>query len=210
MRSRLEPFLLAYFQEAKDRGFPILRPLPLQYPNDREAGITADAFMLGDELLVAPVMTSANRRRVALPRGNWTDLRTNTRYAGRQTVEVEGPASNPPIFAKNGTIVPFKVTDQLYELHYFPTLAGEFFIFEVEKNQWTQAHAAPNGDYMRMEIESKVTREYEWIIHHVKKPLEIDSKARVISRYDGKLGNLHLRLRAEAGGDEIINIKLPE
>jgi len=209
-RRRLEPFLLAYFQEAKDRGYPVLRPLPLQYPNDAEISQTADAFMLGDELLVAPLALAANRRRVTLPRGQWTDLRTNTRHAGRQTIEVEGPASSPPVFAKNGTIVPMRASEQLYELHYFPTLAGEFFIYEVERNEWTQVHAAPNGDYMRMEIESKVARQYEWIIHHVKRPLEVDSRAPVDWRYDDKLGNLHLKLQAAAGGDEIINIRLPE
>lgn len=209
-RSRLEPYLLAYFQEVKDRGYPVLRPLPLQYPLDREAGVTADAFMVGDELLVAPLAPAANRRRVALPRGQWTDLRTNTRYAGRQTVEVEGPASSPPVFAKNGSIVPQRVASDHYELHYFPKLGGEFFLYEVEKQEWTQVHAAPNGDYMRMEIESKVARDYEWVIHHVAKPVGVESAAKVTWRYDEKLGNLHIRLRAAAGGDEIVNVQFPD
>lgn len=209
-RSRLEPYLLAYFQETKDRGYPMLRPLALQYPSDRDAGVTADAFMLGDELLVAPLPPAANRRRVTLPRGNWTDLRTNVRHAGRQTIDVEGPASSPPVFARNGSIVPFKVKAGEYELHYFPKLAAEFFIYEVEQQQWTQVHAAPNGDYMRMEIESKVERDYEWVIHHVAKPLEVDSKAKLTWRYDDKLGNVHIKLHAAANGDEIINIRLPD
>ena len=209
-RSRLEPYLLAYFQETKDRGYPMLRPLVLQYPLDREAGLAANQFMLGDELLVAPLPPAANRRKVTLPRGQWTDLRTNTSHAGKQTIDVEGPASNPPVFVKNGSIVPFKVTADHYELHYFPKLGGEFFIFEVESQQWTQAHAAPNGDYLRAEIESKVERDYEWVIHHVARPLEVDSKSKVDWRYDEKLGNVHIRLHAAAGGDEIVNIRLPE
>ena len=206
-RSRLEPYLLAYLQEVKDRGYPVLRPLPLQYPLDREAGLTADTFMLGDELLVAPLPSAANRRRVVLPRGQWTDLRTNTRHTGRQTIEVEGPASSPPVFAKNGSIVPFRLTQDLYELNYFPQLGGEFFLYEVEKQEWTQVHAAPNGDYMRMEIESKVAREYEWVIHHVTRPLSVESPAKVTWHYDEKPGNLHIRLRAVAGGDEIVNVE---
>ena len=210
MRSRLEPYLLAYLQEVKDRGYPVLRPLVLQYPLDREAGATADAFMLGDELLVAPLPAAANRRRVILPRGQWTDLRTNTRHAGKQTIDVEGPDSHVPVFAKNGSIVPFRVTDDHYELHYFPKLGGEFFLYEVEKQEWTQVHAAPNGDFMRMEIESKAARDYEWVIHHVARPVSVESPAKITWRYDEKLGNLHIRLRAAAGGDEIVNIQLPE
>ena len=209
LRSRMEPYLLAYLQEVKDRGYPVLRPLPLQYPLDREAGLTADAFMLGDELLIAPLPAAANRRRVVLPRGQWTDLRTNVRHAGKQTIEVEGPASHPPVFAKNGSIVPFRVTQDHYELHYFPKLGGEFFLYEVEKQEWTQVHAAPNGDYMRVETESKAARDYEWVIHHVARPLHVESPAKVTWRYDEKQGNLHIRLRAAAGGDEIVNIEFP-
>lgn len=197
-RKRLEPYLLAYFQETKDRGYPILRPLALQYPTDVEAGAQADCFMLGDELLVTP-----GRRKIRLPRGQWTDLKTNARHDGRQTLELDG------VFAKNGSIVPLLVSKDHYELHYFPKLGGEFFLYEVETNRWSQVHAAPAGDFMRLETESKVARDYEWVIHHVERPLSVESETPVTWHYDEKARNLHVRLTAKAGGDELVNIRLP-
>jgi alpha-glucosidase (family GH31 glycosyl hydrolase) len=208
-RDELEPYLLTYFHEVKDRGYPVLRPLVLQYPSDREAGSAPDQFMLGDELLIAPLPPAANRRPVRLPMGRWTDLRTNLEYAGRQTHDIEGPASNPPVFVKNGSLVPLK-KEGYFEAHYFPKLGAEFFIFEPDVNDWTQLHASPAADWMRLETESKVTREYEWIIHHVKAPLEVESKTPVTWKYDERARNLHVRQNATAGLDMIINIRFPE
>lgn len=198
-RKRLEPYLLAYFQETKDRGYPVLRPLALQYPTDLEASARADSFMLGDELLVVP-----EKKPVRLPRGQWTELRTNIRHAGRQTLDLEG------VFAKNGSIVPMLVAKDHYELHYFPQLGGEFFLYEVELNRWSQVHAAPAGDFMRLETESKVARDYEWVIHHVDRPLSVECDHKVDWRYDEKRRNLHVRLSAQANGDELINLRFPD
>ena len=59
------------------------------------------------------------------------------------------------------------------ELHYFPSLGGEFFLWEPDVNDNSQFHAAPAGDYVRVEIESQKRRTYEWILHHMKSPREV-------------------------------------
>lgn len=69
MRAKLAPYFVTYVQEADDRGLPMLHPLPLQFPADREAIKHNDAFLLGDELLVAPLTENATRRQVYLPNG---------------------------------------------------------------------------------------------------------------------------------------------
>lgn len=207
MREALEPYLIAYYQEVKDRGIPVLRPLPLQFPSDRDLSDTADAFMLGDELLVAPLEAAANRRKLRLPMGTWTDLRTGVAYPGRQTIDVEGPASNVPLFAKNGTLVPFDRKTHI-EVHYFPKLGAEFFIYELEKAKWTQLHASPAGDFWRLEAESKVTREYEWVLHHVDRPTAVECEQTSLKHaYDEKKRELRIRLKAEADTDVIVNIR---
>lgn len=200
LRKSLEPYLVTYLQEVKDRGYPVIRPIPLQYPGDLEAGAHADLFMLGDELLVAPNAP----RAVRLPMGLWTDLRTNRTYPGRQTHQLEGPGV--PVFAKNGALVPF-ARDGFYEAHYFPKLGGEFFIYENEIAQWTQLHASPAGIYLRLEAESKVSRDYEWVIHHVNAPARVESATKHTWRYDAEQRNLHVRHHAEAGQDVIVNLR---
>lgn len=200
LRKSLEPYLVTYLQEVKDRGYPVIRALPLQYPGDLGAGANADVFMLGDELLVAP----GPPRSLRLPMGTWTDLRTNRTYAGRQSYPIEGPGL--PVFAKNGALVPF-ARDGFYEAHYFPRLGGEFFIYESEVAQWSQLHASPAGLYLRLETETKVSRDYEWIVHHVNAPVSVESTTKHTWRYDAQQRNLHVRHYAEAGADVIVNLR---
>jgi alpha-glucosidase (family GH31 glycosyl hydrolase) len=60
--------------EAVETGRPIVRPLVLEFPGDRETETIADQFMLGERWLVAPVMQSGARERaIYLPAGRWRD-----------------------------------------------------------------------------------------------------------------------------------------
>jgi alpha-glucosidase (family GH31 glycosyl hydrolase) len=60
-RRRLAPFLAAYVMEAGDRGYPVLHPMAMQYPNDAEGRGLTDQFLVGDELLAAPILAEGNR-----------------------------------------------------------------------------------------------------------------------------------------------------
>jgi hypothetical protein len=227
-RAKWRPYLITYLREAYDRGYPLIRPLPMQFSRDANSGKQSDVFMLGDEVILAPVIAPGNKRKLDLPRGNWTDLRTNTEYRGNQTIEVDAPAGQVPMFVRNGWIVPLEVragesqagdiTPKM-ELHYFPSLGGEFFLWEPDLGENSQFHAAPAGDYMRVEMETKVRRTYEWVLHHTKAPREVEEESGAYARvdrrealkpgtwwHDAKLNNLHLMVRAEAGTDRIVNM----
>lgn len=203
-RERLTPFFITYVQEAEDRGFPMLHPLPFQFPTDKEAPKQNDAFLLGDEVLVAPALTEATRRPVYLPMGLWTDLATNVEHRGRRVVEVDATGDAPPMLARNGSIVPFARPDGVMELHYFPNLGAEFFLFESELGESSQFHAGPAVDYLRLEIESKMSRNYEWVIHHRGPARKLEGQA--TARHDGERNNLHVAMEGPAGADRIVNI----
>lgn len=217
-RDMWRPYLITYLREAHDRGFPLIRPFPLEFSKDANSDQQADVFMLGDEVLTAPVVGPGLLRRLTLPRGIWTDLRTNAEYRGNQTVEVDAPAGRVPMFVRNGWIVPLAMPGKM-ELHYFPALAGEFFLWEPDLNENSQFHAAPAGEYVRVEIETQARRTYEWIIHHTRAAREISEESIVYQRVDGQVllrpatwwhdaaqNNLHVMLRAEPGTDRIVNI----
>jgi len=210
LRRRLTPYLLTYAEEARERGYPIIRSLPFQFPRDAEASTRADQFMLGDELLAAPIYTPDGTRTVYLPQGIWTDFATNEVRTGRRTIRISKPDGGaPPLFARNGSIVPLapEPGSGPMVLHYFPRLGGEFFIYESDLEDYSQVHAAPAGSYLRLEIESKKTREYEWIVHHVERPKAVSAG---LWRYDDALRNLHVGCRARAGEDLIVNIAMPD
>lgn len=217
-RARWTPYLTTYLREAFDRGYPLIRPLAMQFSKDAGSDRQADVFMLGDEMLLAPVLAPGTRRRLDLPRGLWTDFRTNQEYRGNQSIEVDAPPGRVPMFVRNGWIVPLAEQGKM-DLHYFPSLGGEFFLWEPDVNENSQFHAAPAGDYVRVEIESKKRRTYEWILHHTKAAREVADEAATYQRvaqrallkpgtwwHDDAQNNLHIMLRAEADSDRIVNI----
>ena len=224
VRKRLTPYLVCYAQEARERGHPMIRPLAMQYPTDRETWKVTDEFILGDELLVAPVCAPGGRRSVYFPRGIWTDLRSNRVYKSRQSVEIEAARDELPVFARNGSIVPVGPlkAEEPWELHYFPKLAAEFFILEEELSDFTVLHAAPAVEMVRLETESLKDREYEWVVHHAgpcRRVAQVEGaeyrEAKSLGElkpgwwfYDRKMDNLHVRARARAGQDHIINVWL--
>ena len=223
LRRRLLTFFETYAEEARDRGFPFFHPLPFQFPEDAEAARHGDEFLLGDEMLVAPFYTPAGSRQVYLPRGIWTNMETGEAVPGRKTVSVE--SRSLPMFARNGTIVPLDALrpDEPMLLHYYPSLAAEFFLLEAEIGDWSQVHAAPAADIMRLEIESKVDRLYEWVVHHAARPQRVEFEERRYAEvqtpaalqdgtwyYDAAAGDLHVRVLAAAGRDVITNLISPQ
>jgi alpha-glucosidase (family GH31 glycosyl hydrolase) len=215
-RKQLETFFATYAVETRDKGFPLWHALPFQFPDDPESSLHTDEFMLGDEMLIAPILQPGGKRAVYLPRGVWTNLETNAVLPGRRSIEVETSAL--PVFARNGAIVPLDSPGGV-ALHYFPSLAAEFFLLESDPEDWTQVHASPAADIMRLEIEAKKARDYQWVVHHAERPSEVGFEGRKYGVaasvaamqdrtwfYDEAQKNLHVRVRVSAGEDCIINL----
>jgi alpha-glucosidase (family GH31 glycosyl hydrolase) len=213
---QLKSFFASYVSETHDKGYPLWHPLPFQFPDDPECANHADEFMLGDEMLIAPIYSPDGKRSLYLPPGIWTSLETNAVEQGRRTITVETPSL--PVFARNGTIVPLDSANGM-ALHYFPDLAAEFFVLETEAGQWTQIHAAPAADIFRLEIESKVARAYQWAVHHVEKPSAVGfeerkySEAKTLSGladdawfYDAAQKLLYVKVRVASGEDRVIHV----
>ncbi|MBI1786035.1 MAG: DUF4968 domain-containing protein [Acidobacteria bacterium] len=215
IRARLTAYWMTYAEEARDRGFPFLRPMPMQYPRDPEAGRYGDQFLLGDEILVAPIFGEGRRRTVYLPMGIWTNLATGEVFKGRQAIPVE--SDELPLFSRNGAILP--LGQDPMELHYFPKLGGEFFLYEADLADYSQVHASPAGDVFRLEIESKKDREFEWIVHHLERPRKVTVKDQPLKaagepgalpsnawRYVAAEKSLHVRVAAEKGDHHIATV----
>ncbi len=223
-RRRITPFLLTYVQEIRDQGYPVLHPLAMQYPGDAEGLRLTGQFLVGDELLAAPIVTPGNHRRVYFPMGNWTDLRTNRVYPGRKWAEIESPPEAIPLFLRNGSILPLESATPggPLALHYTPRLAAEFFLYEPDTSEYGQAHASPALDRMRLEIYSRKTREYEWVVHHLPEVREVLQEESVLNPvedrgalapgrwfYDKERGNLHVVVAAAAGETRVTHIAFP-
>jgi alpha-glucosidase len=101
-RYRLLPLLYRLALEAHETGLPIVRPVFMHY--EVPSGVARDQFLLGDRVLVAPVLEKgAVQRDVWLPSGTWTHWLTGQNHAGGRQVEVGAPLATTPIFIREGT-----------------------------------------------------------------------------------------------------------
>ncbi|MFT4028273.1 MAG: glycoside hydrolase family 31 protein [Protaetiibacter sp.] len=100
LRERLVPYLAAEARRAIAAGEPLMRPLYFDAPGAPEAFAHPFAWMLGDELLVAPVVEEgAAGVRAWLPDGDWVDAFTGTRHGGG-LVERETPLDETPVWIR--------------------------------------------------------------------------------------------------------------
>jgi len=107
LRYRLLPFLYTTLEEAHRTGVPLFRPLMLNYQDDPNTYNLDDEFMIGNELLVAPIVKpDVTSRLVYLPKGIWYDFWTNTKHEGGKTIRTDAPLETVPMFVRGGAIIP--------------------------------------------------------------------------------------------------------
>ncbi|MBR2385201.1 MAG: glycoside hydrolase family 31 protein [Clostridia bacterium] len=100
LRSSLFPYIYSMAHKATKTGLPILRPLCLMYPDQRELWDALNVYMLGDSFLLCSF--DMNMR---LPKGKWLDLFTNKVYEGGKQFTYEVPKGwGGAMFAKAGSI----------------------------------------------------------------------------------------------------------
>jgi alpha-glucosidase len=107
LRYQLLPYWFGLLRQAHRSGTPMVRPLFWHYQNDPITLGISDQFMLGSDLLIAPMLRQgATARSVYLPRGLWYDFWTGNEFRGGAHVLVAADLSVLPIFVRAGAILP--------------------------------------------------------------------------------------------------------
>ena len=111
LRYRLMPYLWQCFERASERHEPIIRPTFFNFPDDLECLHDNDEFMLGEHLLVAPVVNEGERRRrlylPILPEGKgWIDFHSRTRLSAGAWHEIDAPLGRLPLLVTEGAELP--------------------------------------------------------------------------------------------------------
>jgi alpha-glucosidase len=149
LRYQLLPYFYSLFAEAHRVGTPIMRPLFWHHQNDPVAVATGDQFLLGADLLVAPVLQQGVvARSVYLPRGEWFNFWTGGRFAGGQHIVAPAPLETIPLFVRAGAIIPMSAVQQfvgenesgVVNLHIWPGPRGELNWYEDDGE--TMAYAS--------------------------------------------------------------------
>lgn len=108
LRYRFIPYLYDEFYRETKTGLPIMRPLVLNYENDTQVYNLNDEYMVGEDILAAPVVQEGQTKRaVYLPKGKWIDFWNGVEHAGKTTILVDAPIDKLPLFIKKNTILPW-------------------------------------------------------------------------------------------------------
>ena len=82
LKYALMPYIYAQAKASSEKGFPVMRTLFFEYPDDPTSWLIEDEYFFGSDLLVAPLFDDTDHRRVYLPPGTWTDYQTGRAYPG--------------------------------------------------------------------------------------------------------------------------------
>ncbi|MGW5361658.1 alpha-xylosidase [Actinopolymorpha pittospori] len=122
LKLRLMPYLLAAGREAHERGVPVMRPMQLEFPDDPAVAYLDRQYMLGPDLLVAPVLSADGRVDLYLPEGTWTNYLTGETVAGgRWRSEVHG-FDSLPLYVRDGAVLPVGARDDRPDYDYLDGL----------------------------------------------------------------------------------------
>lgn len=139
LRYQLLPYIYSAVHTTHATGVPLMRALWLAYPGDLRALSVDDAYMWGENLLVAPVTASAARERnVYLPRGLWFDYWTGEQISGGGNHTRSVDLATLPLYVKAGSILPHGPVKQSalepssapIELHIYPGNDARFALYE--------------------------------------------------------------------------------
>ncbi|GFZ81641.1 glycosyl hydrolase family 31 [Paenibacillus marchantiophytorum] len=189
LRMRLLPYLYTAFARYRELGIPPFQAMPfvispseiaqaeasaveaVQQLNTTDAAYGKkkvrewdDQYMVGDALLVAPLVEGEDEREVLLPAGIWYGLETGERYTGGCIIRVQAGLERIPVFVKSGSVIPMTPalphvpasgTRVPLELVHFGAEPGEgllyeddgeSFDYEAGKYTWRKLTVTQNSD----------------------------------------------------------------
>lgn len=158
LRYRLLPYLYSLDGQVSKQNTLFLRPVAFDFPNDAKTHDLKSQFLVGSELMVAPVLKpmdygsnstpikdAVKTVDVYLPEGSsWIDFWTGEPEAGGRTIRAAAPLSHSPMFVKTGSILPLgprvqyanQRPDAPIELRVYPGAAGTYNFYEDAGDGW--------------------------------------------------------------------------
>lgn len=168
LRYRLLPYIYSTSWQITSEDATLMRALFMDWPQDRKVWDMDDEYMFGKSFLVAPVVTSDDKREVYLPEGQWFDFWNGKRFEGSQTIVRNTPVDEVPVYVKAGTVLPVgpsvqyaleKEWDDL-QVRIYPGADGEFVLYEDAKD----GYAYENGEYSTVRM-SWNDKRHELTVH---------------------------------------------
>ncbi|MCM1569837.1 MAG: alpha-xylosidase [Roseburia sp.] len=118
LKARLMPYLYKTAVDTSQTGIPTMRSMVLEYTADYNCSYLDKQYMLGDNLLVAPVFHEEGLGRFYLPKGVWTDFLTGEVYEGSSWVEKKYDYLHLPLLVKENSLIAMGARDDRPDYDY--------------------------------------------------------------------------------------------
>lgn len=107
LRYELLPYIYDLYYISHKEGLPIFRPMIMEYEKDMNLLNIREQFMLGENMLVAPVLYEGERSKtVYLPKGSWFNYFTMEKLQGGKWYKLPCELDEILVFVKEGSIIP--------------------------------------------------------------------------------------------------------
>ncbi|MET9805123.1 alpha-xylosidase [Streptomyces halstedii] len=107
LKHRLMPYLYGVAAEAHRTGVPMMRPMLVEFPDDPATRTLDRQYMLGPDLLVAPVFTEDGEVEYYVPEGTWTSLLTGESVTGPAWRHETHGFDSLPVLVRDGAVLPW-------------------------------------------------------------------------------------------------------
>ncbi|SDK47032.1 alpha-xylosidase [Sediminibacillus albus] len=146
LKNQLMPYLFAKAVENHQTGVPVMRPMLLEFPHDRNSHVLDQQYMLGDSLLVAPIFNEDGIGSCYLPDGKWTHLLTDEVVEGGSWNQENYDYLSLPLFVKENTILPMGNRSDRSDYNYAEDVT--FAIYQLKDGKKAEAQVTDaNGNY---------------------------------------------------------------
>ncbi len=102
LKKKLHPYLVETMREVTEKGLPMMRPMLLAFPDDPTSWFLDQQYMLGSDLLVAPVFSDSGDVTFYLPAGKWRNYFTDEIVEGGRWVSENHGYTSLPLYARIG------------------------------------------------------------------------------------------------------------
>jgi alpha-D-xyloside xylohydrolase len=152
LRYSLMPYIYAQARDSSRRGYPMLRALLFEFPGDPGSWFIEDEYLLGSDLLVAPLFDDSGSRDVYLPPGAWIDYQTEKVYRGPGWHRIAAGAIPIVLLAREHSVIPhLKVAQSTSEMDWNEV---ELRTFATDNAQSSGLFSLPGGDLVDLKVDS--------------------------------------------------------
>jgi len=178
-RYGLFPYIYSTAFEAGLKGLPVIRALPLAFPEDPNVPDKDFEYMFGPWLLVAPVIEPGGKHHVYLPEGGWFDYWTGEELQGPKNLRLRVPLDEMPVYVRSGAVIPkmrpaLRIPEERIDpliIEVWPHGLSSYRLYEDEGV--TEFECDQEKDEIRLEWSGPLTRRMIFHFRGIKRPKKI-------------------------------------